>query len=171
MAEDKEKEQKSTKKNTNSSKKTTKNASKRKKKKKLTANEARAKKKQSRVKYQVTMFRKYIDKYVHISPLLSDQIQECAYMKVTLKDVKDSINEHGVTYYHTNKAKETNLTKNPLLSEYKNMAKEYNSMLKILQDSIKDHLPYIDTKKSKKKEDTTTEEVDEFEKFQNEFKE
>ena len=169
MATIEEKDLKTTKKNTKTAKKTIKKPKQRKKKKKLTANEARAKLKQSRVKREVTLFRKYIQGFIKISPLLSDQIQECAYMKVTLRDVKQGINEHGVMYYYTNKAKVTNLTKNPLLSEYKNMAKEYNAMLKILQDTIKDHLPVINTKKSKK-EDVIVDDADEFDNFKEDFK-
>ena len=151
MAENKEKEQNITKKNLKTPKKSTKKTKTRKKKKKLTVNQARAKLKESRVKYQVTQFRKYIRGYIKISPLLSDLIQECAYMKVTLKDIKTSINENGVSYEYTNKAKETNIIKNPLLSDYKNMVKEYNAMIKILQESVKNHLEVVDIK-SKEKE-------------------
>ena len=162
----------SAKKTTKKKKTSTKTAKNKQKKEKLTENQQRAKTKHSRVEREVTNFRKYIKKYIDISPLLSDQIRECAYLKVTLRDIKASIDEHGVMYYYTNKAKETNLTKNPLLSEYKNMVKEYNLMLKLLQEAIKDYLPQVKLKQKDESDEEQNVEpaIDPLEQFEEDFK-
>jgi len=91
-----------------------------------------------RVKKEVTELKKLFDhNAIEVNSVMKTIIRKYCYLKVTLKDMEKEIDDIGLTMYYTNKGGNTNLTKNPLIPDYKSYIKEFTAIAKQIMELLK----------------------------------
>lgn len=71
-----------------------------------------------------------------INIILDNLIEKYAKVYMITLDMEESIKTTGLMYEYTNKAGETNLTKNPIVSEYKAYNAQLNNISKTILDVV-----------------------------------
>ena len=96
---------------------------------------------EKRIKKEVTKLRKFIkDLETEEQNMTMYLINELAFMKVTLEDLKEEVNENGVIDIMP-QGEYSIKRENPALKTYNTMIQRYNSTLKQLDDFINKLVP------------------------------
>ena len=93
--------------------------------------------KEKRIKKELNKFKKFIkDLELQDKNMAMNLIEELAFMKVTLEDLKEEVNESGVVT-EMPQGEYSIMRENPALKSYNTMIQRYNQTLKQLDDFIK----------------------------------
>lgn len=93
--------------------------------------------KDKRIKKELNKFKKFIkDLELQEKNMAMNLIEELAFMKVTLEDLKEEVNESGVVT-EMPQGEYSIMRENPALKSYNTMIQRYNQTLKQLDDFIK----------------------------------
>lgn len=93
--------------------------------------------KDKRIKKELNKFKKFIkDLEIQEKNMAMNLIEELAFMKVTLEDLKEEVNESGVVT-EMPQGEYSIMRENPALKSYNTMIQRYNQTLKQLDDFIK----------------------------------
>lgn len=97
-----------------------------------------------RIKKEISKFRKFIkDLDTEEKRMAMNMVNELAFMKITLEDLKKEVNANGVVTEMPQG--EYSITReNPALKSYNTMIQRYNSTLKQLDDYINKISPQTD---------------------------
>lgn len=97
-----------------------------------------------RIKKEINKFRKFIkDLDTEEKRMAMNMVNELAFMKITLEDLKKEVNANGVVTEMPQG--EYSITReNPALKSYNTMIQRYNSTLKQLDDYINKISPQTD---------------------------
>ena len=97
-----------------------------------------------RIKGEISKFRKFIkDLDTEEKRMAMNMVNELAFMKITLEDLKKEVNANGVVTEMPQG--EYSITReNPALKSYNTMIQRYNSTLKQLDDYINKISPQTD---------------------------
>ena len=76
----------------------------------------------------------FTSKGIEIDEVIKDLINEYIYIKDLLDRMKKQIDSNDLMYSYTNKAGASNMTKNPIVSEYKAYTNEFNKLSKTIID-------------------------------------
>ena len=99
---------------------------------------------EKRIKKEVTKLRKFIkDLETEEQNMAMYLINELAFMKVTLEDLKEEVSEYGVIDIMP-QGEYSIKRENPALKTYNTMVQRYNSTLKQLDDFINKLVPRAD---------------------------
>lgn len=91
---------------------------------------------EKRIKREISKFKQFIkDLEEEEKNMAMNMIDELAFMKVTLQDLKEEVNSSGVVT-EMSQGKYSIQRENPALKSYNTMIQRYNSTLKQLNDYI-----------------------------------
>ncbi|MFM1542300.1 hypothetical protein ABGF49_07775 [Helcococcus ovis] len=92
--------------------------------------------KEKRIKKEISKFKKFTkDLSIEDKQMSMNLIEELGFMKVTLEDLKEEINESGVVTEMI-QGEYSIMRENPALKSYNTMVQRYNATLKQLDEII-----------------------------------